>query len=305
MKNNKNKLPLQVLVLLMSITLFATGLVACKDNTEKPEMSDEERIMSLMEKSFFFESAPEELYFGEAIEESFTDQDVTLKYLGAFSDGEGVYLFVGIIDEAGIFFSEEDKPYNASINEYDFFEKTGYTDSKIYDVLDYNMKEKTATICFEYIGLLEEDNISFHIYSMGGDVSGTRPALVGDWEIKFAITKSLAKPLDADKSLTHNGYDFLVKRAVISPVNFTLFAAREDVPEEIMEIHPKDLDIKLVYKDGENIGVAEDSGYVHVNQKGYMFRIKHTAKDYDDVIGLEVNGVLFTSVESNGKGNEK
>ncbi len=297
MKNNKNKLPLQVLVLLLAIALFATGLVACKGNTDKPEMTDEERIMSLMEKSFFFESAPETLYFGEAIEESFTDQDVTLKYLGAFSDGEGIYLFVDIIDEAGIFFSEKDNPYYASINEYDFFEKTGYTDSKIYDVLDYNNEDRTATICFEYIGLLDEDNISFHIYSMGGDLEGSREALIGDWEIKFAIPGSLVKPLDADKSLTHNGYNFLVKRAVISPVNFTLFAARKDVPEEIMEIHPKDLDIKLVYKDGESLGVPEDSGYVHVNQKGYMFRIKHTAKNYDDVIGLEVNGVLFTSVE--------
>lgn len=294
---NKNKPSVRIIVLLLSVTLFAAGLAACKDNTERPEMSDKERIMSLMEKSFFFETAPEELYFGEAIEESFTDQDVTLKYLGAFSDGEGVYLFVDIVDEAGIFFSEKDNPYYASINEYDFFEKAGYTDSRVYDVLDYNNEESTVTVCFEYIGLLEEDNISFHIYSMGGDVSGTRPALTGDWEIKFAITDSLVKTLEADKYLNYNGYDFLVKRAVISPIKITLFAAREDVPEEIMEIQPKDLEIKLVYKNGESLGISGDSGYAHVNQKGYMFRIIHTAKDYEDIVGLEVNGVVFPVIE--------
>lgn len=297
MEMNKNKPSVRIIVLLLSVTLFAAGLAACKDNTERPEMSDKERIMSLMEKSFFFETAPEELYFGEAIEESFTDQDVTLKYLGAFSDGEGVYLFVDIVDEAGIFFSEKDNPYYASINEYDFFEKAGYTDSRVYDVLDYNNEESTVTVCFEYIGLLEEDNISFHIYSMGGDVSGTRPALTGDWEIKFAITDSLVKPLEADKYLNYNGYDFLVKRAVISPIKITLFAAREDVPEEIMEIQPKDLEIKLVYKNGESLGISGDSGYAHVNQKGYMFRIIHTAKDYEDIVGLEVNGVVFPVIE--------
>lgn len=297
MEMNKNKPSVRIIVLLLSVTLFAAGLAACKDNTERPEMSDKERIMSLMEKSFFFETAPEELYFGEAIEESFTDQDVTLKYLGAFSDGEGVYLFVDIVDEAGIFFSEKDNPYYASINEYDFFEKAGYTDSRVYDVLDYNNEESTVTVCFEYIGLLEEDNISFHIYSMGGDVSGTRPALTGDWEIKFAITDSLVKTLEADKYLNYNGYDFLVKRAVISPIKITLFAAREDVPEEIMEIQPKDLEIKLVYKNGENLGISGDSGYAHVNQKGYMFRIIHTAKDYEDIVGLEVNGVVFPVIE--------
>ena len=297
MEMNKNKPSVRIIVLLLSVTLFAAGLAACKDNTERPEMSDKERIMSLMEKSFFFETAPEELYFGEAIEESFTDQDVTLKYLGAFSDGEGVYLFVDIVDEAGIFFSEKDNPYYASINEYDFFEKAGYTDSRVYDVLDYNNEESTVTVCFEYIGLLEEDNISFHIYSMGGDVSGTRPALTGDWEIKFAITDSLVKTLEADKYLNYNGYDFLVKRAVISPIKITLFAAREDVPEEIMEIQPKDLEIKLVYKNGENLGISGDSGYAHVNQKGYMFRIIHTAKDYLDIVGLEVNGVVFPVIE--------
>lgn len=297
MEMNKNKPSVRIIVLLLSVTLFAAGLAACKDNTERPEMSDKERIMSLMEKSFFFETAPEELYFGEAIEESFTDQDVTLKYLGAFSDGEGVYLFVDIVDEAGIFFSEKDNPYYASINEYDFFEKAGYTDSRVYDVLDYNNEESTVTVCFEYIGLLEEDNISFHIYSMGGDVSGTRPALTGDWEIKFAITDSLVKTLEADKYLNYNGYDFLVKRAVISPIKITLFAAREDVPEEIMEIQPKDLEIKLVYKNGESLGISGDSGYAHVNQKGYMFRIIHTAKDYEDIVGLEVNGVVFPVIE--------
>ena len=297
MEMNKNKPSVRIIVLLLSVTLFAAGLAACKDNTERPEMSDKERIMSLMEKSFFFETAPEELYFGEAIEESFTDQDVTLKYLGVFSDGEGVYLFVDIVDEAGIFFSEKDNPYYASINEYDFFEKAGYTDSRVYDVLDYNNEESTVTVCFEYIGLLEEDNISFHIYSMGGDVSGTRPALTGDWEIKFAITDSLVKTLEADKYLNYNGYDFLVKRAVISPIKITLFAAREDVPEEIMEIQPKDLEIKLVYKNGENLGISGDSGYAHVNQKGYMFRIIHTAKDYEDIVGLEVNGVVFPVIE--------
>jgi hypothetical protein len=297
MQNNKKKLPLLVGALLLSMALLASGLVACKDNTQKPEMSDKERIMSLMEKSFFFEAAPEDLYFGEAIEESFTDQEVTLKYLGAFSDGEGIYLFVDIIDQAGIFFGEKDTPYNASINEYDFFEKAGYTDSRVYDVLDYNTEENTVTVCFEYIGLLEEDNISFHIYSMGGDVSGTRPALAGDWEIKFAITDSLVKTLEANKSLTYKGYDFLVKRAVISPVKITLFAAREDVPDEIMGIQPKDLDIKLVYKNGESLGILGDSGYAHVNQKGYMFRIIHTAKDYQDIVGLEVDGVVFPVAE--------
>jgi hypothetical protein len=107
----------------------------------------------------------------------------------------------------------------------------------------------------------------------------------------------LVKTLEANKSLTYKGYDFLVKRAVISPVKITLFAAREDVPDEIMGIQPKDLDIKLVYKNGESLGILGDSGYAHVNQKGYMFRIIHTAKDYQDIVGLEVDGVVFPVAE--------
>lgn len=297
MQKNKMKLPLLILVLIFTVGLLVTGLVACNDSSEYQDMSNEEKIMSLIEKSFFFESAPESLVFGEAIQDSFTDQGVTIKYLGAFSDGEGFYLFLDIIDEEGNFFGKQDVGYTLAINDYDFLEKAGYTDSKIYEILAFDTKERTTTVCVEYIGLLEEDNISFHIYSMDGDLSKENNEITGDWELKFAIKDSLLKPLEANKLVTYNGYDFLVQRAVISPIKITLFAARNDVPEEISSIQPEDLEYNIIYKDGETATILDDPGYVHGNQKGYMFRINYTPKNFEDIVGLEVNGVLFPVVE--------
>jgi len=297
MQRDKMKIPLLILVLLLSVGVLATGLVACNDKTDYQAMSNEERIMSLIEKSFFFEEAPENLIFGEAIQETFTDQGVTIKYLGAFSDGEGFYLFLDIIDEEGNFFGKQEIGYTFSMNDYDFLEKAGYTDSRIYEILAYDMDKRSITVCVEYIGLLVEDNISFHIYSMDGDLSKDNNEITGDWEIKFAITDSILKPLEANKFVSYNGYEFLVKRAVISPVKITLFAARDDVPKEISSIQPEDLEYNVIYKDGERASILDDPGYVHGNQKGYMFRINYTAKNFEDIVGLEVNGVLFPVVE--------
>jgi hypothetical protein len=93
------------------------------------------------------------------------------------------------------------------------------------------------------------------------------------------------------------GNELLLKRAAISPVNITLFASAKDVPDESMSwfhgLNPDDLNLKLVYKDGKTTAIPKQSGYTLVNQKGDMFRITYTADNFDDIAGMEVNGVLL------------
>jgi hypothetical protein len=287
------------LVWLLSIGLLVIGLSGCSDRGAKPDTGNENVVIDLIEQSspFFFKGAPEELYLGEATQESFSDQGVELKYLGSFSDGEAFYLFIDVIDIDGNLFGDIFNGRNFSIDEYDFFEKTGYADSKIYDVISWDKDEGRATLCIEYIGLLEETNISFHIYSMSVNATPKSNNLTGDWEIKFVVNKSLVKKLDADKIVPLGDYTFFVKRALISPVNITVFASREDVPEEISGMNRDDIEIKVVYEDGNKTTVPKEYGYIHVNQKGYMFRIPYTAEDFENIAGLEVNGVLFPVVE--------
>ena len=463
MNNRRNK-PQLLLCAFLTVALLFTGLTGCKDGTEENKNSGEDNITNLINQSNYFKGAPNELDLGEALQESFSDQGVTAKYLAAFNDGEATYLFFDIIDTGADLFSKGSKGFDFSLNEYDFLEKTGYTDSKIYDVISYDEKTRTATICVEYIGLLQNENISFHIYSMSGNQkminytledidlyaelkktagefesedqfmgSGTgfgifdeetgetqevempefeegngdsvfrlktdvltlpvedeygnhiaditnigwrngwlhvqiNPAnnikwdtnfnlqnkedgkllyspfnisfgsigdgdeqkdyyeymfyvgdmtkenldysiafrstayratdLKGDWEIKFAIPNALIKKLEANKSIHVKGHELLIQRAVISPVNITLFTARKDVSEErtnwFYGLNPDELDLKLVYQDGKTKDIPRQSGHTLGNQKGDMFRITYTADNFDDITGMEVNGVLFS-----------
>lgn len=461
MGKKRNKAPLLICVLFLSVALLATGLSGCTDRTEMetPKPGSENTITDLINQSHYFKGAPKELYLGEALQETFSDQGVTVKYLAAFNDGEAFYLFFDVIDINANLFKKGANGYDFSVNKYDFFEKTGYTDSKMYEVISYDEKTRTATICVEYIGLLQEDNISFHIYSMSGnekkinftlddfelyemlgkttgefeseeqfrgastsfgimnektgesqsidmpefhegdgnsvfrlkkdilslpvedeednhvaditnigwrngwlhvqinpenhikwntnfnlkhnktgellyspfnisfgagddenelndyyeymfymgdmskenlDYSITfRNAtyratdLTGDWEVKFAIPDSLVKKLEANKLVPVNGFELPVERAVVSPVKITFFAARKDMPEGLNRLRLDDMDMKVVYQDGKTASIPKQSGYIHVNQKGNMFRITYTAENFEDITGLEVNGVLF------------
>ncbi|MCK9526864.1 MAG: hypothetical protein M0R49_13185 [Limnochordia bacterium] len=294
-----NKFPLLIFGLFLCVMLITTGLSGCSGGKEKPDTGNENIVIDLIEQSspFFFRGTPQELYLGEATQESFLDQGVEIKYLGSFNDGEAFYLFLDVIDIDGDFFGDIFTGRNFSINEYDFFEKTGYTDSKIYEVISWDKDEGRATLCIEYIGLLEETSISFHIYSMSVNATPNSNNITGDWEIKFAINNSLTKKLEADKTVPFKGHEFLVRRAVISPINTTLFASREDVPKEINRMNRDDIEIKIVYEDGDKTIIPKESGYIHKNQKGYMFRIPYTAENFENIEGLEINGVLFPVVE--------
>lgn len=427
--------------------------------------SGDNNIANLINQSNYFKGAPKELYVGKALKGSFSSQGVTVKYRAAFSDGEAVYLFFDLIDTgANLFSGGSSKGRDLSINQYDFLEKSGYTDSKVYDVISYDEKTKTATICVEYIGPLKHDSISFHIYSMSGnqkginftldnfnlyeqlkktagefepeeqfagtstsfgifdektgqtqsidmpdfeegngnsvyrlkkdalslplkDEKGSHVAditnigwrngwlhvqinpennikwetgfnlkhnktgallyspfhasfgtradgkgqddyyeymfyvgnltdenldysiafrnetykatdLTGDWAISFAIPDTLVKKLEVNKPIPVKGHDLLLRRAVISPVKITLFASRKDVPEDLTnwfyELSPNDLLLKIVYKDGKTADIPKQSRYAHANQKGDMFRITYTAENFDDIAGLEVNGVRLS-----------
>ncbi|MBK5262669.1 MAG: hypothetical protein JJE17_08885 [Peptostreptococcaceae bacterium] len=141
------------------------------------------------------------------------------------------YLFLEIIDTGSNLFNENSNGNDFLLENYDFLEKTGYTDSKLYGLISFDEKRRAATICVEYIGTLDNENISFHIYSLNGNQK-----LSGDWEIKFAITNSLVKNLDSKEAILVKGEKLLVQRVVISPVNITLFASRKDVTEEQIDL---------------------------------------------------------------------
>jgi hypothetical protein len=145
------------------------------------------------------------------------------------------------------------------------------------------------------VGDLTRENLDCSIAFRNSGYRAT--SLKGDWEIKLSIPDSLLKRLEADKAVPLGDQELLIRRAVISPVNVTLFASRTDVPEErvgwFYNIRPEDLNLKIIYKDGGTAAVPEESGRSHGNQKGEMFRFIHTAENFADISGLEVNGVLF------------
>jgi hypothetical protein len=140
-----------------------------QNKTEGNENNDggEASITDLVNQHF--KGVPKELFLGKASQGSFSDQGVTVKYLASFSDGEAVHLFFDVADTGAGLFCKGGKGFDFSLDEYDFSDKTGYTDSKVYDVVSYNEKTQTATVYVEYIGPLQNDNLSFHIYSMNGN----------------------------------------------------------------------------------------------------------------------------------------
>lgn len=456
-----------ILICLLAFVLITVlGLSGC-ENAGKVQEKPVDPIMDLLNQTAFFEKAPEELYFGKAAGDTDSDQGVTLKYLASFFDGEATYIFFNLTDTGANLFSPGSNGFDLLLDKYDFLEKTGYNDSRLYDLISFDEKTKTATLCFEYIGPLQTEDLSFHIYSiignqkkinrdfgeidlyeilgktpgefeqesefMGASTSfgimdeqtgetrrvempefnegdgsaiyrlkkdalsipvedtegnhvaditnigwkdgwlhvqvnpednikwgagfnlknnrteeliyspfnfsfgpvqgGERPndyyeyvfyigdlskenidcniafrnsfyhatSLKGDWEIKLSIPDTLLKKLEADKAVPLGDQQLLIRRAVISPVNVTLFASREDVPEESISrfynIRPEDLNLKIIYGDGSTAEIPKESGGVHGNQKGNMFRFRCTTENFEDITGLEVNGVLFPAGE--------
>jgi len=453
-------------LLAFMLLLAAYGTSGCQNAAEqKEEVADP--VMDLLNQTSFFKTSPEELYFGEASQDTDSDQGVTIKYLASFFDGEATYLFFDLTDTGAGLFCEGSNGFDLSLDQYDFLEKTGYNDSRQYDLVSFDEKTQTATFCFEYIGPLQTDDLSFHIYSLIGNqkridtviedlslyerlekrvgefepenefmgagtsygvfdeqtgesrqiempdfdegdgsmvyrlkkdalsvpvtnTEGNHVAditnigwrngwlhvqinpensiewethfnlknnkteeliyspynfsfgtaqdgeeqrdyyeyvfyagelteanldcsivfrnsayratrLKGDWELRLSIPDSLLKRLEADKAVPVDNWELLIQRAVISPVNVTLFASRKDIPEErtgrFRSLTSESLKLKLIYKDGKTADIPEESGSLLGNQKGEMFRFIHTAGDFENIAGLEVNGVLFPVVE--------
>lgn len=97
------------------------------------------------------------------------DLESNEKYLSSFHDGEATYIFFELTDAGANLFSEGCNGNDLSLDQYDFLEKAGYNDSRQYDLISYDEKTQTATFCFEYIGPLQTDDLSFHIYAMTGN----------------------------------------------------------------------------------------------------------------------------------------
>ncbi|HVI40716.1 MAG TPA: hypothetical protein VM577_08650 [Anaerovoracaceae bacterium] len=449
------------------LVLSVVELSGCNNTTEEQEKSADP-IMNLLNQTYFFKGAPKELYFGKASSESFSDQGVTIKYLASFFDGEATYIFFDLTDAGANLFSKGSNGFDFSLGSYDFSEKTGYNDSRQYQLISYDEKTRTATICVEYIGPLQTDNLSFHLYSLNGnqktinpdsadidlykmlnktvgefepenefmgtgtafgimdektgesrevempefdegngdtvyrlikdvlsipvedtegnhvaditnigwrngwlhvqvnpensikwDVSfnlknnktgeliyspfnlsfGSVPdqeelndyceyvfyvgdmteenldcsiafinsvyratSLKGDWEIKLSIPNALLKKLEADRAVPVNDGQLTIQRAVISPVNITLFASAKDISDEQMnwfdKIENNALSMKIIYQDGKTAKVPEVSTNSIRNQKGLLFRTVFNPENFDEITGMEVNGVLFP-VEEN------
>ena len=462
-----------VAILILCLMLPVIGLSGCGGKPSNiPENTDP--LMKLVDQSSFFDKAPEKLLFGKAIQETASDQGVTVKYLASFFDGEATYIFFDLTDTGANLFSKGGKGNDFSLDKYDFLEKTGYNDSRLYDLISYDEKTKTATICAEYIGPLQNEDLSFHIYSMTGnqktinselkdidlyemlrrsagefetetesmgngtafgyfdektgesrniempeydegngpeayrlkkdvisvpieDTEGNHVAditnigwrngwlhvqlnpangiewkstnfnlknnktgelvyspynlafgsaqgerepcdyyeyvffvgeltrenldctitftnstyrattLKGDWNLKFSIPESLLKMLEADKGVPVNDGELMIRRAVISPVNITLFASAKDIPDEQLKwfdsIQNNALSMKIVYQDGKSAQVPEVSTNMLRNQKGLMFRTVYNPENFDEISGMEINGVWFPAVESLNAGS--
>ena len=442
------------------------SLPGCKSVEKESEVTIDP-VMDLLNQTYFFEKSPEELYFAKVSQDTDSEQGATIKYLSAFHDGEATYIFFDVTDTGSDLFSKGSNGFDFSLDQYDFLEKTGYNDSRQYDLVSYDEQTRTATMCVEYIGPLQTEDLSFHIYSMTGnqkminmdfddidlykmmketpgefepedeyagagtsfgvmdeqtgvaqpvempefeegngstvyrlkkdvlsvpieDDEGNHVAditnigwrngwlhvqinpenkinwqtnfnlkknqgdeliyspfhlsfgavrgeeaqndyyeyvfyvgdltrenldciiafqnafyrattLKGDWEIKLSIPDSLLKILEADKAVPLEDRELLIRRAVISPVNITLFSSRKDIPEENVSlfygIGPEDLNIKIIYRDGSSAEVPKETGHSFGNQKGKMFRFIYTAENFSDIAGLEVNGILFPAGE--------
>lgn len=448
------------------IVLATVGLVSCS-NYDEGRISKADPLLNLLNQTYFFEKAPEKLFFGTAVTDSASDQGAEINYLSAFHDGEATYIFFTVTDTGAGLFSKGCNGCDLSLDQYDFLEKTGYNDSRQYDLISYDEDALTATFCVEYIGPLQTEELSFHIYSMTGnqkkinmefgdvdlyqilnnsagefepeseytgngtgfgiydektgqtrtvempafeegngdtiyrlkkdamsfsveDAEGNHAAditnigwrngwlhiqvnplnsiawetnfnlkrnntgeliyspfnfcfgpvqdgrepndyyeyvfyvgdleaenldctitfqnedyraasLQGDWEIKLSIPDSLVKRLAAEKAVLVGAQELILRRAVISPVNITLFASAKDFPEEdtptLHRIRPEALDLKILYHDGSSVEIPKNSGRALGNQKGNMFRFIYTAENFDDIAGLEINGVLFSVEE--------
>ena len=451
------------MILVLCLILPVIGLSGCGENaSNQAEITDP--LMELVDRSSFFDKAPEKLIFGTSVQGADSAQGVTVKYLAAFFDGEATYIFFELTDTGADLFSKGGNGNDFSLDKYDFLEKAGYNDSRLYDLISYDETTKTATICVEYIGPLQIEDLSFHIYSLTGnqkmintefkdldlyemlrqssgefeqetefigngtgfgyfdektgesrsidlpefeegygpetyrlkkevisvplaDTEGNHVAditnigwrngwlhvqlnpendiewntvnfnlkdnktgklfyspfhlafgpvqgeaqpidyceyvffvgdltkenldytiafinssyratvLKGDWDLKLSIPESLLKKLGANKSVPVNGGQLMIQRAVISPVNITLFASAKVVPEE--EIHWFDsiennaLSMKIIYQDGLTVKIPEVSTNMLRNQKGLLFRTIYNPKNFDEITGLEINGVLF------------
>ena len=462
-----------VAILILCLALPILGLNGCGG---KPANTTEsaDPIMELVNRSSFFDKAPEKLLFGKAIQDTDSDQGVTVKYLTSFFDGEATYIFFDLTDTGADLFSKGGEGNDFSLDKYDFLEKTGYNDSRLYNLISYDEKTKTATICVEYIGPLQIENLSFHIYSMTGnqktinnelndvdlyemlkrsagefepeteftgsgtgfgyfdektgesrniempefeegygpeayrlkkdvisvpltDTEGNHAAditnigwrngwlhvqvkpendlewkstnfnlkdnktgeliyspynlafgsvqgeeelgdyfeyvffvgdltkenldctitfinstyrattLKGDWDLKFSIPESLLKKLEADKGVPVNGGELMIRRAVISPVNISLFASAKDIPDAQLKwfdnIQNNALRMKIVYQDGKTAQVPEVSTNMLRNQKGLLFRTIYNPENFDEISGVEINGVLFSAAESLNAGS--
>jgi hypothetical protein len=149
-----------------------------------------------------------------------------------------------------------------------------------------------------YVGDMTRENLDCSIVFNKAPYRATD--LKGDRVIKFAIPDTLVKKLDTSRSVPVNDHELLIQRAVVSPINITLFASRKDVPEALMNwfdgIYAGDLELKLVYQNGKTADIKKQSGSTLANQKGDMFRFNYTAENFDDIAGLEVNGVLLPVV---------
>ncbi|MDD2216533.1 MAG: hypothetical protein PHG06_21590 [Parabacteroides sp.] len=152
----------KITFILIMLLVFLTGCSVANGNKT-------EQYMDLISQSRFFREAPEELYIGEAAQDSFSDQGVTVKYLASFNDGEATYLFFDLIDTGANLFNTGSNGFDFSLGKYEFLEKAGYTDSLLYQVVSFNEASRTATICVEHIGPLHNEDISFYIYSMNGN----------------------------------------------------------------------------------------------------------------------------------------
>lgn len=444
------------------LVLTAIGFSGCT-NVEEEQEKSKDPVMNLIGQTYFFDKAPEELSFGKAIQDTDSDQGVTIKYLSAFHDGEATYIFFDLTDTGANLFCRGSNGFDFSLDEYDFLEKTGYNDSRQYDLISYDEKTRTATLCVEYIGPLQTEELSFHIYSVTGnqktintefedvdlyemlkkttgefepesefvggstgfgifdektgesrtvempefdegngdtvyrlkkdalsipvdDTEGNHVAditnigwrngwlhiqlnpensikwetnfnlknnktgdliyspfnlsfgtvqdgeelndyreyvfyvgdmteenldctiafiksayratsLKGDWDLTLSIPDSLLKNLEAGKTVPLKDQELLIQRAVISPVNITLFASRKDVPEEYTDrfygISSTDLNLKIIYQNGKTAEVPNEAGQLIGNQKGNLFRYIYSAENFGEITGLEVNGVLF------------
>src|SRR5665647_1036481 len=102
----KSKMKNSSSLLLIVLIVLVLGVTGCKDSRDG-SVDGEDKNMALVNQSHLFKGTPEELYFGEALQESFSDQGLDVKYLSSFNDGVATYLFLELIDTGSNLFDEE------------------------------------------------------------------------------------------------------------------------------------------------------------------------------------------------------